>query len=343
MIGPVGHRGLDFLKARQFAGEKVAERKARGVQVFAVAVEEVHRHIERVVDVALEAHAVFEHERQHAGARVVDVGPYVAAVGQEPVRAALAERRRREHRGRDRLQRQADAELLDHVGFGGEVEVHLDRAGAEHHFETEAADARHVALHDAVAALRHHRHVFKARGRVVAEADEACADFLGDLAHLIEMFVRLGAGFVDAPEWRAGELQLATGFQADCGAGGVLQADDVRAFVDRLPAAEAPQAFEHRADARLPLIRERRQRFQVVAELFVLGADAPFALRLHPLGDEVDEVGFGCDRAAASLRNGHEGTSMTITPCRRAPVRRARGEALTPVAERRLPQRDRGE
>ena len=38
----------------------------------------------------------------------------------------------------DRLQRQRDAQLLHHVGFGGEVEVRLHRAGAVHHVEAVA-------------------------------------------------------------------------------------------------------------------------------------------------------------------------------------------------------------
>jgi hypothetical protein len=36
--------------------------------------------------------------------------------------------------------------FLHHVGFGGEVEVHLHRAGPVHHVEAERADLRHVAV-----------------------------------------------------------------------------------------------------------------------------------------------------------------------------------------------------
>jgi hypothetical protein len=45
---------------RQAAGEEVAEGLAGGVDVAAVAVDEVHRHVEQVVDIALEAHAGLE-------------------------------------------------------------------------------------------------------------------------------------------------------------------------------------------------------------------------------------------------------------------------------------------
>jgi hypothetical protein len=43
-----------------------------------------------------------------------------------------------------RLQREADAELLDHVGFVGEVEIGLHGAGSIHHRGTERADLVHV-------------------------------------------------------------------------------------------------------------------------------------------------------------------------------------------------------
>ena len=133
---------------RQLAGEEIAEALARGVDVSAVAEHEVHRHVEHVVEVALVAEAVLEHERQHAGAVRVGVRPDVAAEAEEAVGLAFGERRIGEQRGRERLQRQADAELLRHVGFGRIVEIDLDGAGAQHHVEAEAADPRHVAQHD---------------------------------------------------------------------------------------------------------------------------------------------------------------------------------------------------
>ena len=77
----------------------------------------------------------------------------------EAVGLALLERRGGEQRGRDRLQRQRDAQLLDHVGLVLEVEVHLDGRGPVHHVEAVRADRRHVARHHAVALLRHLRRV----------------------------------------------------------------------------------------------------------------------------------------------------------------------------------------
>ena len=67
----------------------------------------------------------------------IGVGPDLAAVAEEAVGLAFAERRIGEQRGGERLQRQADAEFLHHVGFGREIEIDLHGAGAEHHVEAE--------------------------------------------------------------------------------------------------------------------------------------------------------------------------------------------------------------
>ncbi len=113
-------RGFSPGKLRQFAVEEGAEALARDVDVLAVAVDEVHRHIERIVEVALVSEAVLEHEGQHAGAVGVGVFPDVAAEAAVAVGLALGQRRVGEQGGRDRLEREADAELLHHVGFGTE-------------------------------------------------------------------------------------------------------------------------------------------------------------------------------------------------------------------------------
>ena len=81
-----------MLEARQLAGEEVAEGLARDVMVDPVAVDEIHRNIEGVVDVTLESHAVLEDPWQHAGAGIVDVGPDVATIGKKAVRAPFPKR-----------------------------------------------------------------------------------------------------------------------------------------------------------------------------------------------------------------------------------------------------------
>ena len=60
-----------------------------------------------------------------------------------------------EVRRRYRLQCQGDAQLPDHVGLIGEIEIGLHRAGPVHHVEAARADLRHVGAHDVVARFGH--------------------------------------------------------------------------------------------------------------------------------------------------------------------------------------------
>ena len=108
------------------------------VDVAAVAVDEVHRHVEHPVDVALEAEAVLEDEgrrcRQRSGS--VSVQMWLRN-DRKPDGLALAERRVGEQRRGDRLQREADAEHPHHRRLGIEVEIDLHGAGRLHHVEAE--------------------------------------------------------------------------------------------------------------------------------------------------------------------------------------------------------------
>ena len=147
--------------ARQLSelpGEQVAKTRAAHIVIMLAALHEIHRHIERVVDIAFEAHAVLEGKRQHPGARAISVTPDFRAHRQKAVRLTIGKGRVGEHRGRDRLQRQPDAQFFDHVHFRLVVQIHLHRRSAEHHVETERADLGHVARHDRIALLRHDRH-----------------------------------------------------------------------------------------------------------------------------------------------------------------------------------------
>ena len=292
MVLPVG---LGRLLARQdgeFAAEEVAERQAGGVDVAAVAVDEVHRHIEHVVGVALVAEAVLEDEGQHAGALRVGVRPDVAAIGEHAVGLALGKGRVGEERGGERLQRQADAELLRHVRLARIVEVDLDGAGPEHHVEAHRADARHVAAHDVVAALGHDRQLGAGLVGPHAEAEEADAEALARLLDLGEVAAGLGAGLVQGLERRAREFELAGGLQADAAvvAG---KRDDVGAvgggLLDRAPAV-ARQVGEQVADAAGLVVGRGVVVTPRVDELLVLGADPPALGRLLAAREAGDQL-----------------------------------------------------
>jgi hypothetical protein len=281
VVGPVAQRRNLARQAGQLAVEKITERLARHVDILAVAEDEIHRHIEGEIHITLETEAVLEDEGQHPGAVRIQILPAMGAVGQHPGRLTLPERRVGEQRRGDRLQGQRDAQLLHHVGFGGEVEVHLHGAGAEHHMQTTAADGLHVAFHDAVAALWHYVHVVVLPDRCGAKANETGADGVGYLMHLGQVGVHFVAGLMDGLQGRAGKFQLTARLQADIGAV-LLQADDVAALKDRRPAEAFAQPLQHGADRAGALVWQGRVVGQAVAELLVLGADPPRLRRRPP-------------------------------------------------------------
>ncbi len=77
MIRPVIHGRAFTGQNIKFAIHEITERLARRIDVFAVAIDEIHRHIEHVVDIAFKAKTVLEHERQHATTIRIGIGPDV--------------------------------------------------------------------------------------------------------------------------------------------------------------------------------------------------------------------------------------------------------------------------
>ena len=319
---------LPVAQARQLAGqrrqlplEEVAEGLARRVDIGPVAVDEIHRHVERVIGVAFEAHAVLEHEGQDPGAVGVGVGPGLAAVAQETVGPALGERRAGEQCRGDRLQRQRDPELLDHVGFVGEVEIDLHRAGAEHHVQAEPALAGHVGAHDPVAVLGHDRHVGPGPVRGEADAEKADLQLLADRLDLGQVGVDLVAGLVQVLPRRPGELDLAARLQRHRLA--VEGERDRPAVLHHRPPPETPaQPLEQGAHPAVAVVGERLAVAQPEAEFLVLGADAPRRRRLAAARDVLDELlvaGNGIARGQAGLRHRHLATCAAgrVAPARR--------------------------
>ena len=135
MVGPIFERRPQTREGRELARQEVAKRGASNVDIAAVAIDEIHRHIERIIDVALEAHAGLERERQQPGAVGIGVAPHLGAVGLKAIGPAVGEGRVGEQSGRHRLEREAGAHLGDHVGLVAEIHVHLHGGGAEHHVE----------------------------------------------------------------------------------------------------------------------------------------------------------------------------------------------------------------
>ncbi|MNY04389.1 hypothetical protein D3C86_1370640 [compost metagenome] len=204
MIGPVAHVRLPVGHfALQHAGHKLAEGHMRAVVIFAVAHDEIHRHIKRPFHIVLEAEVIFEGEGQHARAAIVGVAPDIAAPGEQTVRLAFGEGRRGKERGCQRLQLHGNTHLLAHVSFGGEIEINLNGAGAVHHVETLGPDLRHIARHDRVTRFRHMRCFVIAPQRAAADAKETNSHRLGHFAHGRQMLVGFLAGLMQVFERRA--------------------------------------------------------------------------------------------------------------------------------------------
>ena len=75
VVDPVLDRRLVARNLGQPAGHERGKRPAGDVDVAALALDEIHRHLERVAGIGLEAEAVLEHEVQHSRAIFVGVGP----------------------------------------------------------------------------------------------------------------------------------------------------------------------------------------------------------------------------------------------------------------------------
>ena len=91
MVVPVGERRPLARAAGQLAGQQVAERLAGDVVIGRTALDEIHRYVERPVDIGLESKALVEDEGNEAGAFIVRVAPDLGAVRQQAIGAVVEE------------------------------------------------------------------------------------------------------------------------------------------------------------------------------------------------------------------------------------------------------------
>src|SRR6516162_11026648 len=96
MVGPVAESWDIVGQRRQLAGDEIPEGLATRVNVVAVSVDKIHRHIEHIVDIALEAETALEHERQGAAPVGIGIGPHEAALAEKTGGLSLDKRRVRE-------------------------------------------------------------------------------------------------------------------------------------------------------------------------------------------------------------------------------------------------------
>jgi hypothetical protein len=101
---------------------------------------------------------------------------------------------------------------------------------------------------------------------------------------------QLGLRLVHGLDRRAGQFELAAGLQRNrAAAGDVIEADDIAALHDRLPAEQQLHAFEQRADALGAFVRHGLVALERERRLLVLGADAEVRFRLHAGGEPGDQ------------------------------------------------------
>ncbi len=220
----------------------------------------------------------------------------MAAIAEIAVRLAFGERRIGKQRGAKRLQRQADAELLGHVGFAGIVQIGLHRAGAQHHIEPELAHLRHLLQHDGIAPLGHDGQLGAGGDRIETQAEEAQPQLGAHLQALLQMPAGFRAGLVQGFQRRAGQLELAGRLQTDA-AIGTRKGYHIAAFHNRLP-TEAGEGSEQVADAARLVVGRCPAIFGAEHEFLVLGADPPLFARLFAGFEQADHVGLALDESA---------------------------------------------
>ncbi len=279
MIGEIAQRRPLAGQNRQPAGHEIPEGRAGSVVIHAIAVDEVHRHIEQPVGIGLETEARVENHCGDARARIIRVGPDLRAVREQAVRLALVERRIREQSGGERLQRGTHAHFRHHVGFRGKIQVHLHGAGAQHHVQPARAHLGHVFAHDLVAALGHERHVRPPRDGVEAERRKAEAKPGRHRTQPCDMRIELGFGFMQIRQRRAGELELPAGFQGKRGAI-ALQPDGVALVGDRDQPLGGLNRGQQITDAARLLIAGRPEIAQAKSESLMLRANGEIGSRL---------------------------------------------------------------
>src|SRR5262249_39105010 len=92
MIREIAHQGTLALMSRKLPGKEILEGFTGDIVVFAVAIDEIHGHGKRIIDISLETEAGIEGEGQHARAVRIDVEPNRAALREIARRLAVQKR-----------------------------------------------------------------------------------------------------------------------------------------------------------------------------------------------------------------------------------------------------------
>ena len=180
------------------------ERFAAHIDIFAIAVDEIHRHIENIIRVCFEAETFVEDEGQHPGPVRIRIGPDETAKTLVSTRLAFDKGRIGEKGGCNRLQCETNPHFLNHVRFRSEVQVDLNGAASKHHIETVVALLRHVLTHDLITAFRHPTDILAPRLRIEAKSKDAGTDLFTNRLHLVQMRVHFVASLMNRLQHGAG-------------------------------------------------------------------------------------------------------------------------------------------
>src|ERR1700751_170302 len=117
---------------------------------------------------------------------------------------------------------------------------------------------------------------------------------------------QFGLGLMHGLDRRTGQFELSAGLQRDgAAASHVIEADDVAALHDRLPAEQELHTFEQRADAARAFVRHGLMALEREGCLLMLGADAEFAPRLYTRGQPRNEFVARLQRRHVDLVSRH--------------------------------------
>ena len=286
VVRPVGQSRPFARHLGQFTLQQRLEIGARDVVIGVAALHEIHRHFERVIDIALEPHAVLEREGQHAGAVGIGMQPDIRPHRSEAVWTIFRKGRICEQRGDERLERQRDAQLRNHIGLARKIEIGLHGRRAEHHVHAHRTDAGHVVRHDRITLLRHDGRLPARPERRHAEIEKADSQVAGDRRHVVEVADELVVRLMNGGERRAGQFELAAGLERDGPPADLVEeADKIATILDRRPAGPGLQPLQKSLDA-ATTSRPREgygiDAVEIEGNLLVLGADPEVRRLLDP-------------------------------------------------------------
>ena len=195
---------------------------------------------------------------------------------------------------------------MRHIGFAGIIEIDLNGAGAQHHVEAHAANARHVAQHDFITPLWHNRQLFPGFIRPKAKAQKGLSGLFANRFNLFQMPPRFGACLMQVFKRRTGQFKLPRRLQTDVSVR-ALHCDNVSrtvagGFCDGFP-AKFLRRHQQVADTAGFIIRRRVMIAGAIDEFLVLCTNAPALRGLFAFGHDRNQLFAVFNHRLVAIRN----------------------------------------